>query len=77
MAEKKFSFEKAMTRLEEIAGILERGETPIEEALALFEEGAALLKECNAVLERAEQKVSILSGKAPDGTPVCEEFDAQ
>ncbi len=75
MAEKKKpSFEQSLKRLEEIAALLENGETPIEESLKLFEEGAALLKDCNKILEEAETKVSILVGTSEEGEPVIEPF---
>ena len=35
MAEKKKTFEQAMTRLEEIVALLEKGEAPLEESLKL------------------------------------------
>ncbi len=75
MAEKKkLSFEQSLKRLEEIAALLENGETPIEESLKLFEEGAALLADCSKVLEEAEKKVSILVGTSDGGEPVTEPF---
>ena len=76
MAEKKLSFEQAMGRLEEIVRLLERGETPLEESLALFEEGTALVKKCSALLDKAEQKVAkLLPGD--DGTPVEQPMDGE
>lgn len=60
MAEKKPTFEQAMSRLEEIVTGLERGELPLDESLSLYEEGAKLMKQCNALLDRAEQKVTKL-----------------
>ena len=39
----KVTFEESMTRLEEIVGLLERGDAPLEKAMSLFEEGAAIL----------------------------------
>lgn len=67
MAEKKLSFEQAMKRLEEIVTALERGEAPLEEALALFEEGSKLLRQCTGMLDKAEQKVTKLTatGEVP------------
>ena len=47
---------------------LEKGDAPLDEALALFEEGAGLMKRCSAELDRAEQKVRLLL-EGPDGTP--------
>lgn len=61
MAEKKQSFEQAMTRLEEIVAALDGGEAPLEESLTLFEEGAKLVKQCTQQLEKAEQRVTKLT----------------
>lgn len=58
---KKLDFEGSMTRLEEIVSLLERGDAPLEQAMALFEEGAKLLRECTAQLDQAEQKVALLT----------------
>lgn len=69
MAEKKKTFEEAMTRLDEIVALLERGDAPLEESLKLFEEGTKLMKQCSALLDRAEQKVQQLTAGA-DGAPV-------
>ena len=54
MAEKKMTFEQAMTRLEEIVSQLENGEHTLEDALSLYEEGVKRMKQC---VSRAEQKV--------------------
>ena len=40
-AKKKLTFEQAMARLEEIVGLLEGGEAPLEESLALLRRGRA------------------------------------
>jgi exodeoxyribonuclease VII small subunit len=74
MAEK-MSFEAAVTRLDEIVRLLEKGEVPIEESLKLFEEGASLMKKCSDILEKAEQKVRLIM-KGNDGEPVSEPFEA-
>ena len=60
MAVKKPSFEQAMGRLEEIVGLLERGECGLDQSLKLFEEGAKLAGQCEELLNKAEQKVSLL-----------------
>jgi len=64
MAEKKLTFEKALSRLEEITQKLESGEAPLDESLKIFEEGAKLITQCSAMLDRAEQKVTLLESKA-------------
>lgn len=60
MAEKKLTFEQAMSRLEEIVSQLEAGDHTLEDSLSLYEEGAKLMKQCNTMLDRAEQKVKKL-----------------
>ena len=55
---KKLTFEGALARLEEIVGLLERGDAPLERAMSLFEEGAGLLRECTAQLDQAERGFS-------------------
>ena len=59
----------AMARLEEIVTLLERGESSLDQALALFEEGTKLAAECGKKLDQAEQAVVRLS-KGADGAPV-------
>ncbi|MCL2827823.1 MAG: exodeoxyribonuclease VII small subunit [Oscillospiraceae bacterium] len=71
---KKETFESAISRLDEIVKILEQGEAPLDEALALFEEGTGLLGACGKQLDEAEQKVVRLM-KGEDGDPVERPFD--
>lgn len=70
-AKKKLDFEGSMSRLEEIVSRLEKGDVPLEQAMALFEEGAKLLRECTRQLDEAEQKVSLLT--AGNETEIVEE----
>ena len=72
-ARKKQDFEGSMLRLEEIVGLLERGDAPLEQAMTLFEEGAKLLRECTAQLDAAEQKVMLLTADS-NGEPVERPF---
>lgn len=67
--EKTKSFEENMTRLEEIVSLLERGDAPLADSLALFEEGTRLSALCAGLLDEAEQTVVKLQ-KGPDGEPV-------
>ena len=60
MPKKEISFEKAMERLEEIVGLLESGDSPLDKSLSLFEEGVKLVKFCNEKLEKAESLVKQL-----------------
>ncbi len=74
MAENKVTFEESITRLEEVVKLLERGDAPLDNALALFEEGTALIKTCSKMLDEAEQKVTLLTkGETPSETPFAVE----
>ena len=55
--EKKPTFEESTARIDEIVKLLEGGNAPLEELLALFEEGAKLIKSCGKMLDEAEQTV--------------------
>ncbi len=69
MSEKN-TFEGSITRLEEVVRLLERGDAPLDNALALFEEGTALIKNCSKMLDEAEQKVTLLvKGEIPKEEP--------
>ncbi len=72
------TFEKAITRLEQIVGILEGGQCTLDASLKLFEEGTKLTAYCSKSLKQAEQKIVKLMDetKEPDGqepAPVPEE----
>lgn len=74
MSENKVTFEESITRLEEVVRLLERGDAPLDNALALFEEGTALIKTCSKMLDEAEQKVTLLTkGETPSETPFAVE----
>lgn len=76
MAAKQPNFEQAMSRLEEIVDLLERGEVPLDMSLALFEEGTKLMRRCSTLLDKAEHTVTLLK---VDGSGRPEEipFDAE
>ena len=76
MAKKTLSFEESMQRVEEIVRLLERGDVPLEESLALFEEGSGLIAQCGKLLDSAEQKVIKLK-KGSDGMPIELPFDTE
>jgi exodeoxyribonuclease VII small subunit len=57
---KNMTFEEAIGRLNEIVGLLENGNEPLEQSLKLFEEGSALASFCYKKLETAEQKIKRL-----------------
>ncbi len=55
---KKFSFEEALKRLEEITQILELDQPSLEETLKLYEEAIELRNQCNEYLKKAEGKIT-------------------
>jgi exodeoxyribonuclease VII small subunit len=59
--EKKVGFDKNLKELDEILARLEEGKLPLNEALSAFELGVALVKESRAFLDKAEQKVTLLT----------------
>jgi len=68
------TFEEAMNRLDVIVRLLERGDAPLDQSLALFQEGAGLIRRCEKELDEAEQVVRKLR-KGPDGSPEELPFD--
>lgn len=71
---KEYTFEMALARLEEIVRGLENGSLPLDKSIELFEEGNALVKLCTEKLDKAEQKVRILTETATGVTE--EDFNA-
>jgi exodeoxyribonuclease VII small subunit len=55
------NFGEKLEDLDEILRQLEEGELPLDEALSVFERGVALIREAREFLEKAEQKVTLLT----------------
>lgn len=55
------SFEESTARLGEIVTLLEKGEASLEESIKLFEEGTKLAVYCEELLQKAEQRVVMLT----------------
>ncbi|MBE6605473.1 MAG: exodeoxyribonuclease VII small subunit [Ruminococcaceae bacterium] len=72
MSEKKLTFEAALLRLEEIVGLLDSADAPLDKSLELFEEGAGLVKLCSSMLDNVEQRVKVLT---QDEDGIMEEKD--
>jgi exodeoxyribonuclease VII small subunit len=68
------ALEDAMERLDAIVREMETGELPLETLIGRYEEGIALSKLCREKLDRAEERIRILS-RDTEGNPVLEEFD--
>lgn len=60
------NFEAALARLSEIVRMLESGQAPLEQSLALYEEGVGLVRLCNEKLDGAEKKIKALQVVTPD-----------
>ena len=59
--EKEMTYEKAMSRLEEIVSLLDKSEISLDESMKLFEEGTKLTALCSKKLSEAEQKITLLT----------------
>lgn len=55
------SFEELILELEEIVNLLESGDAPLDEAVTLFEKGMKISAKCHDQLDKAEQKVKLLT----------------
>ncbi len=56
-SEQQPKFEEALARLEQIVELLDDGNLPLDESLALFKEGTKLAKACRDLLAEAEVQV--------------------
>ena len=70
------SFEESIGELETIVSSLEKGELELDEALKLFDRGIKLSKSCQDILDKAEQKVTVLT-REEDCSISEEPFDSQ
>ena len=53
-------FDAVLGELQTVVDQLEKGETPLEESLAIFERGIALARKGQEILDAAERKVDVL-----------------
>ena len=74
MPNKHPDFEASMQRLDEIVRALDSGTEGLDRSLKLYEEGIKLVRTCTETLDRAEQKVKMLS-LGEDGNVVLTDFD--
>lgn len=68
------SFEQSLKKLEKLAVELEAEDIGLDKALTLYEEGVQLAQRCQNALNKAEQKVQVLS-KAEDGQIVAQDLN--
>jgi exodeoxyribonuclease VII small subunit len=62
-------FERAIEELETLVDRLEGDELSLEDSLALFERGIGLTRACQQALDRAEQRVRILTEQSDTAEP--------
>ena len=55
------TYEQAQRELDEIVGRLERGDVPIDDAIALWQRGEELYRSCVELLDAAEGRIEELS----------------
>jgi exodeoxyribonuclease VII small subunit len=61
------SFEELQRELDDLVARLERGDVPLDEALALWQRGEALYRACAERLDRAELEIEELRLGAAGG----------
>ena len=64
---KTVKFEEALSKLEDAVRLLESGTLTLDESIEKYEESLKYVKICNETLEKAEQKVKILT-QSSDGS---------
>ena len=63
------TFEAAQAELERIVERLERGQAPLDEALALWQRGEELYRHCRALLDAAHGRIEELAQRADAARP--------
>ncbi|MCP0886423.1 exodeoxyribonuclease VII small subunit [Ligilactobacillus sp. WILCCON 0076] len=58
MTKQTMSFEENLTRLDQIVTQLEKGDTPLEDAMTQFQEGMVLSKKLEETLKDAEKTLT-------------------
>ena len=64
---KELKFEEAISKLEDAVRLLEGGTLSLDESIEKYEEALKNVRVCNKTLEKAEQKVKILT-ESKDGS---------
>ena len=75
---KNLTFEKALSRLQDVVTELEDPEKGLEASLALFEEGVALSRFCRGRIDEIERRVEVVLRETPDALvtePLDDELD--
>lgn len=62
MPDNSLNFEKSLEELEKIVNTLENNDISLDKAIELFEKGMELSNTCRKILEKAETKITALTG---------------
>jgi exodeoxyribonuclease VII small subunit len=73
---KNLTFERALSRLQDIVSELEDPEKGLETSLVLFEEGVALSRFCRGRIDEIEKRVEVVLKETPDAL-VTEPLDGE
>ncbi len=73
---KAVDFETSIEQLETIVEVLEKGNLGLEESLKSFEKGIKITRDCQSALDKAEQRVRLLSTK-PGGDIATTPFQTE
>ena len=68
------TFEKKLSRLEEIVETMESTDVTLADSLKMFEEGVKITKECQSQLTKVEEKIKVLMGTTAEGGPDLRDF---
>ena len=77
MADNDKSFEKKLSRMEEISRTLSDTETDLLKAVSLYEEGMKIASEVDSELSKIERRIEIVTsrpGESPEGV-ITEEYN--
>ena len=77
MADNDNTFEKKLSRMEEISRTLSDPETDLLKAVSLYEEGMKIASEVDSELSKIERRIEIVTsrpGESPEGV-ITEEYN--
>ena len=77
MADNDTTFEKKLSRMEEISKTLSDPETDLLKAVSLYEEGMKIASEVDSELSKIERRIEIVTsrpGESPEGV-ITEEYN--
>lgn len=69
MTEADKTFEAAQKELEQIVERLERGQAPLDDAIALWERGEELYRQCLGKLDAAQGRIEELARRVEEARP--------